>query len=87
MPEVDVAATREAARDLDGSARTIDAARPSVAVTSVTEQVPDAVTRSVLGDLQSAMQLRLLDLSTEIDTLSTGMSTLADNVEQAMGEP
>lgn len=85
MPEVDVAATREASRDLASSAETIDGARPTVAVTSVSEDVPDAATRSVLGDLQATLQLRLLDLSTEIDTLSTGMSTLADNVERATG--
>lgn len=85
MPEVDVAATREAANDLSEAAQTIDEARPEVAVTSITQQLPDASTRSVLGDLQAAMQLRLTDLSGEIDTMSTAMSTLADNVEQATG--
>lgn len=85
MPEVDVDATRHAATDLSESARTITEARPSVAVTSIAHQVPDAVTRSVLGDLQAAVQLRLQDLGGEIDAMSTGMSTLADNVERATG--
>lgn len=85
MPEVDVAATRKAASALSDAARTIGEARPVVAVTSIAHQVPDAVTRSVLDDLQAALQLRLQDLSGEIDAMSTGMSTLADNVEQATG--
>ena len=86
MPEVDVAATRRAARDLENAAETISTARPAVAVTAISTYVPDAVTRSVLGDLQAAIQLRLLDLSSEVDTMSTGMLTLADNVAQAMGD-
>lgn len=84
MPEVDVAATRQAASNLSEAAAAINFARPMVTVTSLSHHVPDAVTRSVLGDLQAALQLRLQDLSGEIDAMSTGMSTLADNVEQAM---
>lgn len=86
MPKVDVEATRRAAGDLGKSAGTIRTARPAVAVTSISQDVPDAVTRSVLGDLQAAIQLRLLDLSSEVDTMSTGMLTLADNVAQATGD-
>ncbi|QFG68071.1 hypothetical protein [Ornithinimicrobium pratense] len=84
MPTVDVAATRQAASDLTEAAENIHHARPAVAVASISDQVPDAVSRSVLGGLQAALQLRLQDLSGEIDTMSTAMSTLADNVEKAM---
>lgn len=84
MPSVDIAATREAASRLDARSGSLQQTRARANAQAAAQSLSDSATRWVLDDLQTSVQLRLVDLAGEVGAMSSGMSTLADNVEQAL---
>lgn len=85
MPTVDVAATRAAAEQLDERSGALHETRTRADAQAAAQSLSDSSTRWVLDDLQTAVQLGLVNLAGEVAAMSSGMSTLADNVERATG--
>lgn len=84
MPTVDPGATRTAAGRLVQAADAVQDGSSLAGVTAAAGELKDSVTRHLLDDVQAAIRLRLRDVRGEFTALSTGMTELADNVDDAM---
>ncbi|SOC58148.1 hypothetical protein [Ornithinimicrobium cerasi] len=86
MPQIDVAATRAAARGLAGTAAALPGEAAGAGVSGAAAELDGSVTQHVLHDLDGLVSLRLLDLGAELEAMAAGMTELADNTARATGE-
>ncbi|ANS79169.1 hypothetical protein SGUI_1773 [Serinicoccus hydrothermalis] len=86
MPQIDIEATRAAARALRDGGAALEGATDDVAVAGLAGALRGSATESALADLQSTGRLRLSDAGRELSTLAEGMVTLADHTAEATGE-
>lgn len=85
MPQVNIEATRAAARALGRGETALSAGRPEISTAPVASVLRGSSTAALLAPIQTQARLRLGDAAAELGTLQEALTTLADNVETATG--
>lgn len=86
MPELDIEATREAARRVRGAGEDVEGVGRTARLTDCAGELQGSRTLIALDGLAEVLDGRMVLVRGELHTVATGMGDLAERTARAVGE-